>query len=114
MDEQSGQSGKETPEEKISIDKVLALADLLRSITEWIRWRTFNHPLGGLPAGELYAHLASGGLDQRRFERCLSIIVGSGLVEERGNHLLVFTGPNVPPRQMTKDEQRMVVVFGNS
>lgn len=68
-------------------EKLKAGLSVVLAVTEAIR------EAGEIPAGTLYAVLI-GKVDLQGFERIVSIVTGSGLVEKRGD-LLRWVGPEV-------------------
>lgn len=65
-----------------------AAAAVLISVTEAIR------EAGELPSGHLYATLMSLGYDMEAFQKIVTMIVNTGLVEKRGD-LLRWIGPEI-------------------
>ena len=75
----------------MTADKVLAVRDAIRAIGETIRDLSAASPLGGVPSGELYAHLMPT-LTIEQYTAVIGLLKGAQLVEERA-HLLVWIGP---------------------
>jgi hypothetical protein len=68
-------------------EQMKAGPDVVFAVTEAIR------EAGSIPAGTLYAVLL-GKVDIHGFEKLVSIVTGSGLVEKRGD-LLCWVGPEL-------------------
>lgn len=71
-----------------------AALQMAMAVAETIRDLSKVSLLGGVPSGELYAALM-GRLNIQQYEAIISALKGAGLVDEKNNHLLTWTGPAV-------------------
>ena len=70
----------------VSSQEVEAGARVMIAVTQAI------HDAGEIPSGHLYAMLA-GRMDHAAYEKMISLLLNTGLVEKRGD-LLIWAGPN--------------------
>lgn len=75
---------------RLTAEQLKAGLSIVLAVTEAIR------EAGEIPAGTLYAVLL-GQVDLQGFEKIVSIVTGSGLVEKRGD-LLRWVGPDIGGR----------------
>jgi len=66
-----------------TVEVLLALGDAVRDLSK-------ASPLGGVPSGDLYAHVMRH-LTLDEYQACVAALKRAGLVSERG-HLLTWTG----------------------
>ena len=66
-----------------------AYVEVLLAMTKTIKAATETSPLGGIPAGHLYANMMHG-CSLETFESLVSMLVRFGLVERKASHLLVY------------------------
>jgi hypothetical protein len=72
-------------------EKIKAYVEIHVLLGQLIREATENDPLGGIPAGHMYARLMDK-MTLEDFEAVISRLVDTGLIRRMPSHLLVWIG----------------------